>query len=251
MPAIIFSRIYAFGTVYDVFAVSEPPSYPESFYDVRDKNAETVFILPSLLADASVTSYKNPSPSPSAALAAAAFLTFVRGLPLEEVDIESEGERFKILLLPKRDNLQIFLPKCKLICAKRDVIVEKIKISVSDVNVNGRRISLIRCDDFSAFDSSGLSRIIFESSEFAPDGAVAYSLAEGCATAASKFINSNPDSILCAALAVARAEGVGTLIRRLSVKISDAEILVESAGSHFAASDGKIKYLTLAAPDIL
>ena len=251
MPAIIFSRIYALGATYDVFPMSEPPKCAESFCDFRDASAETLFLLPSMSADASVVSYKNTAPSPSAALVGAVFLIFVRGLPLEETEIECGGEIFKISRVENSEKLSIFLPKCKQKCANKSVFADKMQFFISETEYLSKRILALKCDDPTHFEDAALSRIMLCDADFAPDGAVAYSISSGKVEARAKFINQAPDNLLCSAIAAARAAGVGTLVDKIDVKISNVELSVESRCGSLCITLPAPHSLTLAAPDIL
>ena len=251
MPAIIFSRIYLFGAVFDIFAVSEMPKNPESFCDLRDGTAKTLFLLPSLDADALVVSYKNPATSPTAAVAAAAFLTLVRGLPMDEVRVESHGKFFDVSFCKVNGTFSISLDKCKQLLSKSAVLVDKMKFSVSEYECLSDRILTVKCSDATCFDESALSRIMLEYGHSLPCGAVAYSLLENRVIARAKFINFDSDNIVRAALSVARDSGVGTLFDRLDMEISDTTLSVSCLGNRFVVTFPSPKHFTLAAPDIL
>ena len=251
MPAIIFSRIYLFGMAFDVFAVSEMPKKSESFCDLRDGTAETLFLLPSLDADALVVSYKNPATSPTAAVAAATFLTLVRGLPMDEVRIESCGEFFDVSFGKTDRIFGILLDKCKQLLSKTTILIDEMKFLVSEYECLGDRILTVKCSDATCFDDSALSRIMLEYGDSLPCGAVAYSLLENRAVARARFINSSADNMLRAALSVARESGVGTLFDRLDMKISDIPISVSCLGNRFVVTFPSPRHFTLAAPDIL
>ena len=251
MPAIIFSRIYLLGMTFDVFAVSEMPKNPESFCDLRDGDTETLFLLPSLDADAVVVSCKNSSPSPTAASAAATFLTLVRGLPMDEVRIESCGEFFDISFNKTNGTFDVLLNKCKQLLSKTSVCIDKMEFLVFECECLGSRVLTLKCNDVSCFDDSALSRIMLEYGDSLPCGAVAYSLLENRAVARARFINQSADNTLRAALSVARSVGVGTLLDRLELKASDIELSVTGIANRFALTFPSPRHFTLAAPDIL
>jgi hypothetical protein len=250
VPAIIFSRIYALGATCDVFAMSEPPRCAEKFYDLRDRSSETLFLLPSMSADASVISYKNTSPSPTAALVGAVFLIFVRGLPLEETEIECGGEIFKISRIDNSEKLSIFLPKCKQKCANKSILVDKMEFGVSEAEYLSRKILTLKCDDASCFEDSSLARIMLEDADFAPDGALAYSCSSKIIDVRAKFINQSPDNLICAAVLASRAAGLGALMDKAVVKIAGYELAVEIIGGSCCVTLDVPQSLTLAAPDI-
>ncbi|MBQ7386949.1 MAG: hypothetical protein IJW03_02155 [Clostridia bacterium] len=250
-PAIIFSRICSLGVTYDVFPMSEPPICADSYYDTRDPSAHTVFLLPTLAADASVVSYQSGIPSPSAALAGAVFLAFVRGLPLSDSEIESGGKIFKMHINQKTKNIKIFLPKCKLLCANREIFIDNTRIFVSEAEYEEMKIPVVKCADATSFSDENLAAIALELSDTTPIGAIAYSIFDDRAIARARFTNKHTDSPLITAMTVARCAGVGTILKSLTVECSDTEILVESVGSSFAVSSKETRYLTLGAPDIL
>ncbi len=250
-PTIIFSRICSLGVTYDIFPMSEPPICADVYDDVRDPNVHTVFLLPSLTADAEVLSCESDKPSPSAAMAGAIFLTFVRGLPLSDVEIESGGKIFKIFLDKNSESTTLFLPKCKLLCSNKEIFVDKTRIFISEAKLNGEIIPVVKCDDAALFSDENLKKLALLVSDTAPIGAVAYSLCGNAAAARAKFTNSKPDIPLICAMAVARAQGVGTLMKNITVEYGESEIIVSSAGDNYAISTQKPKYFTFSAPDIL
>ncbi len=248
--AIIFSRICSLGVSYDVFPISEPPISPDAYYDKRDPMSHSIFLLPSLSADAAVLSFEHDTPSPSMALAGAVFLAFVRGLPLASMEIESRGKIYKISCDTKTKNIRVFLPKCKLICSNKEIFVDKTKISISETELDGARLPIVKCTDATAFSEEMLARLSLDTASATPVGAVAYSLAETHAVARARLTHECLDAPAAVATAVARCEGVGTILPCFNVEYCGSLITVESVGSLFALSTPSVRHFTFSAPDI-
>lgn len=226
------------------------PSEPEKYFDGRDESVRTVFLLPSIDCDARAFVPRALSPSASAAMAAAEFLIYERGLPLDMVDVESQGRVYTVKSAPEISRCEILVPKCKLICSNLSVLYEKTEISVSKIVDESGSIYAVRCDDAECFSLSVLKRIALEF--FDPDAifTVAFSTDENEVNTKIFEIKNDPDMKTHAAVAVARAMGVGTVFESVSVKCGGVKFRVCDDGSYFAVSSQSPKPLTFFAPSI-
>lgn len=175
------------------------------YIDIRDKFSYTVFILPSLKADVSLVMYnsimKRIKPSYGAALSAAAFLVKYRGLPLDEIDVDVDGEVIKVVFSEKNDKFSVTLPKCKQLLEKSRVFagnIEKTITLVSFKNID-TSIAIIDASDIDAISSDTLSLIYTSTPEADIAAALEVDDEEWKITAESP--NGEPDSVLisCAA----------------------------------------------------
>ena len=95
-PCMLFSRIRALGISFDVFPVSNMPREPHRYRDATG-SATTVFLLPSIECDARIVMLEEDgdyvADRIAASVAAAVFLFAVRGLPLDEISVETDKGR--------------------------------------------------------------------------------------------------------------------------------------------------------------
>lgn len=121
------------GEYLDVFSLPELPPDTRELIDTRG-GASAVFILPSLSQDfrlISLTSRGTERISYTApTIAATAFLTLVRGLPLMDVKFETPVGTVKALRPENDGKCYAKLRKCKLIYSNKPIFVGDVKICV-------------------------------------------------------------------------------------------------------------------------
>jgi hypothetical protein len=100
---------------FSVYPFLNPDGYPHSLED--EKDACPLILTPSLAWDVSVRlppSYRaDKTFYRLAALGAARFIFEVRGVPLSEIEVEVEGEIYKVARSENDGKIGIKLPKCK------------------------------------------------------------------------------------------------------------------------------------------
>ena len=104
------------GEIYDVIPVSELPSDRTAYYDRRDGAVLTLFLLPSLYTDAQARVFCSSDKElflPSAAMAAAIFLVGVRGLPLDECEVEIGDNIYTVRTSGNVEKYELILTRCK------------------------------------------------------------------------------------------------------------------------------------------
>lgn len=223
--------------------MSEPSA--RDLRDVRDANVHTAFLLPSRIADAEAVIAGVNAPSASLALACARFLIEVRGLPLDETEIDSFGVVYKVRK-DKRGSCAVILRGCTVPSCFR-IEVDKIPLDVLLTLVDGDAVCVIRCDDCSFFSSEALGRIVYECSHAMPCGAVAISYRGDGLVAKPYFINDALDNPLTAARAAARAAGLGSFTDELRVTVGDTQFYLSSCdGGVAVSSDDEPPYVLFA-----
>lgn len=115
---------------------------------------------------------------PLFALAAGAFLMKVRGLPLDEAEIETASGIFKLLLDEKGDRVGVILSKCKQLSSNSKFLLENIEIKCSDYLSFGKRIRLVRSRDPEMFSPDALRLASFRKGLPLADCAAVFSLGE-------------------------------------------------------------------------
>lgn len=168
----LFSRIKALGISFDVFPVSIMPKEPDRYRDDTG-SAVTVFLLPSIECDARIVMLDEDGACVAdrlaASLAATAFLVAERGLPLDEVSIETESKNTDIEIAEKGKKYYIKLPKCKLLCSNKEKKSEKTEIIFSDILVFDRRVRTVICDDVAFFSKENMTSLILDDAEGCAD----------------------------------------------------------------------------------
>ncbi len=254
-PVIIFSRICVFGESFDVFPVSKMPTAPHCFSDSRDPTVSPLFLLPSEIADAEVRSIHSGCLGASAAMAAAAFLLDVRGLPLAELDVECGDEIYKIISSKNQDFREILTAKCKLLCAKQRVIMENTEIFSSVVADDVGTLCAVSCSNADAFSDTALRRLPLCVSDSlgitAPDGAVAFSRSgEGVVARGVITSDQTRDRTMRLARAAARAAGCGSVCEQIRVVCNGVVFTVRHAENRYGVSSLPTRPLTFIAPDV-
>ena len=88
---------------------------------------------------------KSLLPSPLAALAAGRFLSGVRGVPIEEAEVEYDGDILTAYIDHKTGEIKTKLHKCKQTLSKERVFVHNIEVECTDYLCDNVRIRLVGC----------------------------------------------------------------------------------------------------------
>lgn len=153
---------------YDIFATQSLPTEKELFkyINVRDKRAYTVFLLPSIRADIKVVCYdyrcREIGISYGAIMAAASFLVFFRGLPLNEVEIEIYDRIACVKININEKTMSLNLPKCKEKLENNKVFIGDIRTDTKIVELENSNMSIIvtRCEDVETFEDLHLFSLL-------------------------------------------------------------------------------------------
>lgn len=228
---------------------------PKNISLYRDSLSEEVllsFLLPSCAADAlAVGISENGRPmrdNLSVAYAASLFLTEVRGLPLEELTIES-NERFHAFKKVGRLNrLGALLPKCRQLYSNRPAVIGNVEIPVSAYTVEDFVIRAVKCRDSDTFDADNLRSLLLLCGGECADAAVAFSKCKSHFAAKMVTATDRRDLKLYSALAVA------SMASRLGeenpyVHLNGAEIAFVRYDDTFLATDVSARAYVLFAPD--
>lgn len=207
--------------------------------------------MPSEAADARVVGADTET-GVGAAMAAAAFLTELRGLPLEELDIDTDCGVYRIISANNPQKREILLPKCKLLCAKTPITVENIEIFVSVVSDGHGMICTVKCSDVATFSESALCLLptLLCDKYKSIDTAVAYSVTEGKIHAVYTSTITKKSPVLRCATAVACCVGCGVLRPSVTVTLDGTELYVRCEGGKYAVRSPSSQPLMLIAPDI-
>ena len=250
-PAIIFSRIKAFGETYDVFPRTEMPVYYEKYEDKRDKSATTIFLLPSENFDAKIVCPAGVKVGASAALAAAAFLIHTRGLPLSECLIETEEKTYRILQ-DKKGKLKLTAPKCKQLFSNKPISIGMTEIFISAVTDDFGAMVLTKCYDSDMFSGVALHRMQLLVDEKTPQilGSVAYSLSgENIKAKACQTLKKTIDMPLRLATAIASSLVLPPGMA-VTVTLNGVGFGFSVHGFGFAATPLDYSVFTLPLPDV-
>ncbi len=178
-PVIIFSRITSLGEVYDVFTFCEPKENLTSYFDVRDSNVGCAFIYPSLTADIRLAAYDNvgvkAASYPPAALAAYSFLVYVRGLPIDEAEIETPDGIFKTIRVGNDEKCEIILRKCKQLRINLPIEVQNTTILCTTLKTDVGIVRVARCENSEMVSDYVLRELTLSSDGENIRGALLYS----------------------------------------------------------------------------
>ncbi len=146
-------------------------------------------------------------PSLGAAVAAAGFLVAFRGLPLDEVEVETDGGIFKVRFSEHNGKVSIILPKCKQILEKNHIFSGNIEKSIKKLEIEPLSINLAAAEagDIDLFGENHLRELLLT------DGGVSlalcYSVGNGGIKTKSRSASAIPDIALLSALAVFVSRG--------------------------------------------
>lgn len=148
--------------------------------------------MPSLIADIRLVAFTSLGREariyPPAALAAYEFLTLVRGLPLDEAEIETPVGIFKVARGGNDGKCEIILPKCKQLSTNSPIIINNTTIFVSTLRTDLGIIRVYKCEDIDALNDGILPSICASSDGENIRGALAYSQVGGTARVKSYFL---------------------------------------------------------------
>jgi len=163
VPVIIFSRISALGEDIDVFPVASMPDNYLDYIDSRDSRVSLAFLLPSLCADIGVKSFfctgELRANYAASALAAVGFLVCVRGLPLDEVTVETPSGIFEVMKDFATEEFGVLLPKCKILCTKSLVYASSIELDAVELVTKCGTVRIFVCPDADCFSAEALSAL--------------------------------------------------------------------------------------------
>ena len=102
---------------------------------------------------------------PLAAYSAAAFLSLVRGLPRQEIEVETSNGIYKANLRGKDGLCEILMPKCKLLYSNNRKIIQNIDINHIDALMKNGLIRAVRCKN-----CKGVSEEVLQALACSSDG---------------------------------------------------------------------------------
>lgn len=175
------------------------------YINTRDNGAYTVFLLPSTRADIKAVCYdyrcREVGMSYGAIIAAALFLVFFRGLPLDEVEIEICDRKICVSTNIKERKISLNLPKCKEKLENIKVFVGNIEADAITMKLDKSKVSLIaaECKDAEMFENSHLFLLLL--SDINNDVAIAFSFDNSEITVKYQSLVPLPDLALFSAIA--------------------------------------------------
>ena len=172
-----------------------------------DSNASLAFLLPSLSADVAVKSFfsngKVRENYAASSLAAAAFLHYARGLPLDEISVETPAGIFDVIRLDGNGEFGVLLRKCKVLCSKSLTYAASIELCAIELLTKCGVVRIFECPDSDAFRAEALSVLSLGSGEENVCAAVALSSFESRVKMKLNRVNSDKESPLLDAILAA------------------------------------------------
>ena len=183
-----------------------------------------------------------------AALSAARFLRLVRGLPLDEIEVECDGKIYAVTV-EADGKCYISIPKFTAL-AEDAVTLFGCDIKMRSVKTPYGIVRVTKALSVADFSDSVLRALALSKSGENIIGAVCYELSENGAVAVCHFSKEKniPKSLVAANSAVSCI--YGSYSQPFRVEISGEEIFFVFRGWRLLASDGQPRPLTLYAPDI-
>lgn len=158
-------KIQLFGEAFEICSARCESEIAEKLN--MDSNGAKVFILPSLTADFKIRAYdsmkKECAEYYAAALTAAAFLIYKRGLPLSEINFETLHGNVRVFCTGNR-TLKVRLDKCKLLLSAEKELQGCI-VNYNDLFL-ARKIRAIHSEGENLFKEENLSGFVMPDSEF-------------------------------------------------------------------------------------
>lgn len=140
--------------------LSQMPQNPKEYADTRNARVSLAFVLPSDLSVAKVCAYLNSGAERSSyaasALAASVFLSSVRGLVSDDINIETPRGTFNIMR-SEDGEYGVLLPKCKVLRSKSLEFSSSIEARCSEVFTNRGIVRVFECADARAYSDQALS----------------------------------------------------------------------------------------------
>jgi hypothetical protein len=213
-----------------------------------------VLITPSFTADVAVNRISDKMifrNFETVAYCAARFLYDVRGLPNDELEIETPEKIYTVTRDAKSGKIFVKLPKCKQLYTNKQENIDGIALNVSAVSCKDRIYKLTRCANAEHFAHSSLRTLLRSGLGDSIDGVAAYSLNGGdvqvrCILSGDESAVSYLFILLSVASAVFEKE---SSLDALTVKTNSLTILAVRCGEFISVCDEKCEIYTLVAPD--
>ena len=157
--------------------------------------------MPSLKSDISVRAFRHDGKEryryESSALAAATFLLLVRGLPLDEISVETPMGDFYVNFTENGGKCGIILRKCKILCTNKAILLGGVELLCTEtLTINGT-VRVFFCEDSGCFSKESLSALSLADEKNNIVGALAVSVKNGYASVKAHSVNSERESIGC------------------------------------------------------
>ena len=183
-------------------------------------------------------------------MCAAIFMRVVRGLPLDEMEIDSCGKIYKVLCDKDEQKFRILMPKCKLLSSNITVSVDKMPILVSLIKIRDEIFSVTECSDSKYFSHSSLKRIYNEMRSFNVSGVVAFSVSGESIGARGFFPCDSDDRTIDTALCAAFMAERYSTYRSIRVTVADTAVICEDFPLYTAVSGDYVAQRALVSLDI-
>ena len=172
--------IRLFGSEVRVIPTSVMPRRHEKDNMPPSPLGTDVYVLPSVSADlrthlAEDEGDINSGKCLRVAISSAVFLRRIRGLPLDEIDVECPLGNITVFFKDKSNNPCIKAPKCKQLFSNKVEIVQNIEIKSKIYDSDIGKIKLIQCHDTDTFSIDALKQLSCDSSQLSIAAVAAYS----------------------------------------------------------------------------
>ena len=238
-----------------MFSLPGFPTDTSRYLDTRDKSVDTVIITPSYKADVSANLVtgdgRETSEGELPAFCAGVFLYTKRGIPNEELEVESLGKIYRVIRDSKDGKIAVILPKCKVLYTSKKESVNEIEIFTSAYSYKNYIFKLAECENSRHFADTGLRTVLRNALGDSIDGVAAYSVEKN--EASVKFLLAEPQNVGCRLyifLAIATAVLSKHPCDSLTVKYDGCRLCVKSHGGELAVFDETLEIFTLSLPDI-
>ncbi len=162
-----------------MFSLRKMPDFPEKYEDKYSNEARPLFLLPCIDFDAEI-SLCDPlcdrALFESAALAGGRFLTEVRGLPLDEIEMCNSDKTERATVRASKEKIAVNARKCKVICAKQEVFLGTEAAHVGRIMTERGEARAIISSDANMFSEELLRQMCITKEPCDVFGAVAYSV---------------------------------------------------------------------------
>ncbi len=167
--------------------------------------------MPSLKSDISIRAFsccgRERAHYAAPALAAACFILVVRGLPLDELSVETPVGKFEVLYSKKEEKCGILLPECKLLCSNKAAICSATELFFSEVLTDSGIVRVFECDDCTRFSNESLARLSIGDDGENISASVAFSCHNGSLSLKVHSVNPSSEGIPCSAVLAALCSG--------------------------------------------
>ncbi len=251
-PVILFCRISSLGETFDIFPLASLPKNVEKYIDNRS-GVEALFLLPAKQGDAAVFhALKKENPkllSAPSALAAAKFLTKVRGLPLDELEIVCEGDVFHVI--NTNDVSRIWLPAFSVCEIGKLKKLPSGEVKMGTVRTPIGKIRLVFSSSARSFSLSALPSLTLSEEGEEIIGALAFSFSgDNIDTAIHFCVSQGKVDLLLSAMAAASYANYLCPRTKRSVTVKDTVFDFLFSDGGFFVSDRHGRPLTLYAPEL-